>query len=218
MNILKRNYLLLLLFAFSLTLYSCGGGSEEAQTAREEAEAAADDAQAAAQTAEQAAQEAVKKMQKQMSGDGEAKEVIDFRKLKELLPGSVAGMDRTSHTGEKVGAMGFKMSTAEATYESGDGKLEVAIIDFAGVGMAMMSLASWSTMEVDRETDTGYERTTVIDGYKAFEEYDSNRKKGQISIITGDRFIVTIEGRNIEENAMREALDAIDIDALVGME
>jgi hypothetical protein len=214
MNILRRDYLLLLMLSF--TLYSCGGGSGDEQAAQQEAENTM--TETATRTAEQTAQEAMKEVQKQMNGDGEAKEVIDFRKLKELLPASVAGMERTSHTGEKVGAMGFKMSTAEAKYESGDSRLEVNIIDFAGVGMAMMSLASWSSMEVDRETDTGYERTTVIDGYKAFEEYDRERKDGQISIITGERFIVTIEGKNVEERAMRDALDAIDIDALVSME
>lgn len=153
-----------------------------------------------------------------MSGDGEAKEIIDFRTLKAQLPDELNGMERTSHTGEKVGAMGFNMSMAKAEYRSDKGEIEVSLIDFAGLGMAKMSLASWTTIEVDRETDTGYERTTTIDGYKAFEEYDRIAKKGEISIIAGGRYIVNIEGKNVEEGAMREALDALDLKAIMSLQ
>lgn len=214
---ITQKQLTLLLFVLALGLYACGSEQpqEEAQEAAEQVSA---EGETANQTAEEAAQAAVEEMQKQMSGDGEAKEVIDFRKLKAELPAELNGMERVSHTGEKVGAMGFKMSTAKARYEDGESQLEVTLIDYAGLGMAKMSLASWTTIEVDRETETGYERTTTIDGYKAFEEYDRERKEGKVSILTGGRYIVNVEGQNVEEGAMRAVLDELDLEAIMSLE
>jgi len=37
-------------------------------------------------------------------------EVVDFRVLKDALPENLAGLDRTSHTGQKTAFMSFKMS------------------------------------------------------------------------------------------------------------
>jgi len=214
---ITQKQLTLLLFVLTLGLYACGSEQPQEQ-AQEAAEQASTEAEKATQTAEEAAQAAVEEMQKQMSGDGEAKEVIDFRKLKAELPAELSGMERVSHTGEKVGAMGFKMSMAEAKYQEGESQLEVTLIDYAGLGIAKMSLASWTTIEVDRETETGYERTTTIDGYKAFEEYDRERKEGKVSILAGGRYIVNIEGKGIEEDAMRAALDELDLGAIMSIE
>lgn len=214
---ITQKQLTLLLFVLALGLYACGSEQpqEEAQEAAEQASTAAEKAN---QTAEEAAQAAAEEMQKQMSGDGEAKEVIDFRKLKAELPAELNGMERVSHTGEKVGAMGFKMSMAEAKYQEGKSQIEVTLIDYAGLGVAKMSLASWTTIEIDRETETGYERTTTIDGYNAFEEYDSQRKEGKVSIIAGGRYIVNVEGQNVEDGAMRAALEELDLDAIMSLE
>lgn len=217
---------LLLLFAAAFFLTACGSGASDSSAASNEAEA--DEAAASEESSGEGAagiaqaqsemKKAMEEMQKQMGGDGEAKEPVNFRTLKELLPASINGMDRTSHTGEKAGAMGFKMSTAEAKYEADDRRLELKIIDFAGTGMALMGMAAWASMEVDRETDDGYERTTTIKGHKAFEEYDSKQKRGQVSVIVKDRFIVTAEGRNVTDKELRNALDAVGIDGLSGLQ
>jgi len=210
---ITQKQVFLFLFIASLSLYACGG-NDEAASEQETTE----QTEETNQSPQEAAQKAVEEMQKQMSGDGEAKEVIDFRKLKAELPAELSGMERVSHTGEKVGAMGFKMSMAEAKYQEGESQLEVTLIDYAGLGIAKMSLASWTTIEVDRETETGYERTTTIDGYKAFEEYDRERKEGKVSILAGGRYIVNIEGKGIEEDAMRAALDELDLGAIMSIE
>lgn len=97
------------------TLSSCGGNdtsSAEAERSESSSTSESTSSDDPAATLEEAMSDAMK----QLGGDGETKEVVDFRKLKALLPESIAGIDRTSHTGEKVGAMGFKMSTAQAEY------------------------------------------------------------------------------------------------------
>lgn len=206
-----------LIFLAAGLLTSCGG-SENTSATTESTETSSSSEGTSSDDPAATMEKAMSDAMKQLGGDGETKEVVDFRELKALLPERIAGMDRTSHTGEKVGAMGFKMSTAQAEYENGDQSLDVSVVDFAGVSMILASTAAWASVEIDKETESGYERTTTIDGYKAFEEYDSKRKAGQISIIAEDRYIITIEGRNIEEGALREALDAVSSDKLKGLE
>ena len=97
-------------------------------------------------------------------------------------------------------------------------KIEVNIVDVAGVAAAMMGMASWATVEIDRESDDGYERTTKIGGNKAFEKYDANQKTGELNLIVDERFIIAIKGRNIEEKDLRKALDKISVKKLSRLE
>lgn len=155
-----------------------------------------------------------------MAKDLENREVVDpvdFRKLKELLPEDAAGLPLKESSGEKNGAMGFTISTAEARYASEDGQssMDITLTDAAGIsGFAMMGLAAWSLAEVDKETSNGYEKTLSIDGHKAFEKYDNANKSGEISVIVGERFIVKVEGDQVDMAQIKKALKDIDLDAL----
>jgi type II secretory pathway pseudopilin PulG len=152
------------MLAFALN--SCGGNEKE-QKEEEPANAL--------EAIQQMAKEAEEMQNK------EPVEPIDFRKLKELLPATAAGLSRTEATGKKNGAMGFSFSQAEGKYGEGDSSIEIQILDTGGIGgMGMMGLAAWSIAEVDKETATGYEKTTKIDGNKAYEKYDNDQKDGEI--------------------------------------
>lgn len=146
--------------------------------------------------------------------NGEKIEVVDFRELKEQLPSDVAGLRRTDSSGQKTGALGFKISTAEGKYQEGNQKVEINIVDIGGVGMLANSMASWSSLEMDKESDSGYERTTMIDGHKAYIKWNSRTQKSQISVIVNERIIVNIEGRNVTMDDLEEALEDIDLDDL----
>lgn len=146
--------------------------------------------------------------------NGEKVEVVNFRSLKELLPNRVGGIKRTDSSGQKTGALGFKISTAEGKYKDGNQSININIVDAGGIGMLVKSMADWSTIEIDKESDNGYERTTTIDGHKAFVKWDERNQKGQISVIVKERMIVNIEGRNVSMDDLEEALDDIDLDDL----
>jgi len=146
--------------------------------------------------------------------DGKEIEVVDFRELKKLMPDRISGMKQTSSTGEKTGMLGFKFATAQAEYEDGDQSLDMSITDVAGIGILTASMAAWTNMDMDRETENGYERTTKIDGHPAFEKWDGDRKRGELSVFVDDRFIITIEGQNIAEKDLRKALDGINLNRL----
>ena len=136
-------------------------------------------------------------------------ELTDFRAMKALLPSSVAGLKRSSIEGQKSGIGKLKAATAEAVYRDGAEKIEISIVDAGGMGMMMSTMAGWANVEVDNESDHGYERTTKIDGYKAFESYDSDSKEGSVAVIVEDRIIVAISGENVSEKQIRKALNEV---------
>lgn len=146
---------------------------------------------------------------------GKEVEATDFRKLKELLPERLEGMNRINIEGEKTGMAGLKYSVAKAEYEKGDTRVDISIVDGAGFAGIINGFAAWSLVEVDRETESGYERTTEIDGYKAFEKYDSDSKDGQLSVIMEDRFIINIEAHDLnKEGLLRDIFKELDLKKL----
>ncbi|MPR33207.1 hypothetical protein [Salmonirosea aquatica] len=199
---MKRNLLVGGLLV--LALWGCGGKEEE-----QEKEEPKNAMEAIQQMADKA-----KEMQEKGPVDP-----VDFRSLKELLPSEAAGLDRTEATGEKNGAMGFSISQAQGKYEKDDSRIEVDIVDTGGVGgMAMMGMAAWAMAEVDKETASGYEKTTRINGMKAYEKYDNDGKDGEINVIVADRFVVNVKGRNVTMDQIKDTLDDLDLDKLAKLE
>ncbi|MBX2842090.1 MAG: hypothetical protein KTR26_09975 [Flammeovirgaceae bacterium] len=212
--------LLFTLLIFSAIMWACSGekandGNENEGNYTEENEAFD------SEDPTKAMENAVKGMENAFEESGISKvEPVNFRKLKELLPEEVAGIDRTNAEGEKAGAMGMKISKAEGGYDDGDKKINISITDMgfmASGELGAMMTAGWLMADIDRESDTEMERTTKIKGYKGYEEYKFDKKSGKVSLFVGDRFIVEIDGRNIELDDLRETVDEIDLDELESM-
>ena len=125
--------------------------------------------QAARQMGEAARQGDVRQVGEAMKQMGEAiagsvkVEPVDFRKLKELLPESIAGLKRVGSEGSRTNVMGVASSSAEATYEDGKGGRIVLEMKDVGTlaGVTAMAFA-WLNVEIDKEGDSGYERTTTV--------------------------------------------------------
>jgi hypothetical protein len=146
------------------------------------------------------------------------REAVDFRELKALLPEAAAGLARTSHEGQKQTMGEITVSSAEATYETedGQGRMTVTITDVpAGGGIAMMG-ASWMLMEMERESDTGYERTIKYQGMPAYEKFQRNgdRTSAEKQVAVDGRYLIKIEGRNVEMEAVETLLNQISLDTL----
>ena len=145
-------------------------------------------------------------------------ETVNFRTLKELLPADADGLPRKEATGEKNGAMGFTISTAEGKYANEDGSeaIELTILDGGGSPM-MMGLAAWSMMEVDKETAHGYEKTTKMGDNKAYEKYDSEEKNGEMNVLINKRFVVTAKGHGVSMDKLKASLEDIDLSKLADL-
>lgn len=192
-----------LIVALGLMLLACGKKEEEKQ---QEPETAADAFQQFADKA--------KDMQ-----SGKKVDPVDFRKLKELLPEEISGFKRTEASGEKNGALGFTISTADARYKGDtDASIHLEILDTGGIaGIATMAMAAWTMADIDKETDNGYEKTTSLEGYKAFEKYDTQNKSGEINLLVADRYVVNVNGNNVTIEQMKSFLGDLDLKKLSGL-
>lgn len=215
-----------ILAAAALVLGACGDDSpaDRMNDARESMDGAREAAGALGGMAE-AAEDMARDAE-----EGVTVEPVDFRELRELLPEEVAGLPRTESEGQTTGAMGATVSNATGTYqEEPDGgagylrTIEVSITDLGAMrGMAMMGLAPWMSMQIDRESDDSYERTTEYDGHPAHEEFsglgeDREQMEGEIQVLVAERFLVGIEGRDVEEERVKVALEQVDLSALADM-
>ncbi|MBI4605198.1 MAG: hypothetical protein HY721_24805 [Planctomycetes bacterium] len=144
-------------------------------------------------------------------------ELADHRQLKGLLPESLPGLKRASVKSEKTGALGFSVSLAEAEYEGqedADGnakRIEARLTDTAGVGGLMGATAAWTLAEIDRESDEGYEKSTTLNGRRAFEKYQKEGKHGELQVIVADRFLVEVSGDQVTMEELKAALGKIDL-------
>lgn len=149
---------------------------------------------------------------------GKVIEAVPAATLKALLPAELAGMTLSDASAERTQMMGMDMSNADGQYSATDGSganVRIKLTDTGNMsGQMKMGLASWAMMQYSRETDTGYEKTTTINGCKGMEKYDTQNKEGSIQILVADRFIVEVQGYNTTMEAIKKAVDQIDLKKL----
>lgn len=148
-----------------------------------------------------------------MSG-GKDVQPVDFRKLKDMLPETLAGMKRTEASGQSGEAMGMKGSSASASYSDGaNATMHVDIADMGSLS-GLASLAAKFDPNMEKETDAGYERTSKVNGNIVHERYDRSAKSGEISVIVANRFAVTVQGSGVEPAALSGAIKDLNVSKL----
>lgn len=164
------------------------------------------------------AQEAMNALGALFGGGGSTNATVHFRQLKELLPAEFKGTKRSASESGKNAAFGMNISYAQADYTVGDGQITVKISDISAMGQFMkMAQFAWTQSEIERETDTGYERSTHIDGFAAQEKYESDTKSGQIQVMVDDRFMVEVNGNGVEMDDMKALIDAVGLKRLAAL-
>lgn len=190
---------------------ACGKSEEQkqAEKAAEELKKAAEAMGKAASDAGNAATaagvgEAAKAMQGMAaalagggSPDGKPVDPVAFQTLQTHLP-KVSGWEMGEPEGERM-TMPVPFSQVEARYTKGDSRIEVKIVD---TGFAQMLIMPWSMMLASgysRESSSGYEKATTVGGNPAIEKWNKNSKNAEVDVLVGKRFMVTIEGRDVED-------------------
>ncbi len=221
----KTNYFLkaFSLAFISLLLFNCGGGSDQNESEENESNEEKEEGISININDENvnvsSLKDALENMEKTLSesADEEKVEVVDFRKLKDMLPETLIGLKRVSHSGEKGGAFGFKVSKADAKYENDEQQLEIEITDTGGFGLAKMGLAAFNAVEIDKESDHGYEKTYNEEGIKYYEEYDNRYKSGSLKAFINERFLVNMEGDGIEMKDFKSAIKKLNLKQLLNI-
>jgi hypothetical protein len=149
---------------------------------------------------------------------------IDFRKLKEILPAELNGLKRTEASGEKNAFGGFSVSTAKGEYKKAkdqdddkEPSVSVEILDYGGVDMAKGLAAAWTMAEIDKDSDTGYEKTVKIKGNPALETWEKEAKHGHVQVLVGSRFILNVDTRNIPSEQVVKVVESMPLDKLAAL-
>jgi len=155
----------------------------------------------------------------QAASGGKTVEPVDFRQLKELLPESVDGMQRAEVSGEKSAALGMTISKAGARYAGADRRvIDVTISDIGNAsGLASLALYAWANNEIDKESPTGYEKTTTFRGYKSYEKYNRGDHSGEMGVLIEKRFVVEAKGGGISIEDLKGMLNKLDLSKLANM-
>lgn len=217
---------------------ACGKSEAErqAEQAAAEAQEAAD---AAAKAAEQAGSEMAKGVEEMAKGaegfakamesmagalagaataanDGKAVNPVSFRDLQTVLP-SMSGWTMTKPRGERMTSP-VAFSQTEASYTNGDQRVDVKIVDS---GYHQMLLAPWAMFLAagyERETESGHEKSLKIGEHPGFEKWNADNHNGELNVVVGKRFLVSIDGRKIEDtNVLHDFVSRLDTSKLAGL-
>lgn len=208
---------------------ACGKSDAEKQAEQAAAEAAKA-AEAASKAVESASKAAGQDMAKGMEdfakamaglagaagGDGKLVEPVAFQTLQTTLP-EVSGWEMEKPTGERMTSP-VPFAEAASSYANGDARVEVKVVDS---GFAPLLIAPWSMMLASgysRETSEGYEKAVTVKGQPAFEKWNSERKDGELNILVEKRFLVTIDGNDIDSTkTLHDFVSKMDFGKLAGL-
>ena len=212
----------------AIVVATAGCGQSEQQKQVEQAtQQAAQATQQAAKTAEQGATQAAKGIEQMAKGleamaSSAAANInantkpVSFRELMTFFP-DVDGWEKEKPTGESMNAP-FAFSKAEVRYKKGDARLEIKLVDS---GFSQLFLAPYSAFlqaGYEKETSRGYEKSTTVNGQPGWEKWDTEGKDGELNALVGKRFLMTIEGRNVDDvkflHAIASKLDMGKLGAL----
>jgi hypothetical protein len=113
--------------------------------------------------------------------------------------------------------MGMNISKANADYGDAENNvsLDINITDLGNIsGLSGLAAYGWYMVDIDKETETGYEKTFTYKGNKGFEKYDNEGKYGEVSILVAKRFVVEVNGNQVTMDQIKAAVDMIDIGKL----
>lgn len=221
--------LLTMILAAVVLTAACGQSETEkqaeaiAKAAEETAKAAEKVADATAKQGEQASNEMAKAMQDMAAAfsggktaDGKKIEPIAFQTLQTHLP-KVSGWEMSEPEGQRM-TMPVPFSQVETDYRKGDAQVELTIVD---TGFAQLLIAPWSMMLAagyENETSNGYEKAINIAGNPGIEKWNKRDKSGELNILVGKRYMVTIDGRDLADiKELHQFASAMDLNAIAAL-
>ena len=141
---------------------------------------------------------------------------VSFRDLQTLFP-NLDGWEKAKPTGERMTAP-LAFSQAEVHYKKDDARLQVKIIDSGFNQILFTPFAMFMQAGYEKETQSGYEKSTTVGGQPGWEKWNTEGKDGEVNALVGKRFILTVEGRNIDDiKVLHDIIGKIDLPRLAAM-
>jgi hypothetical protein len=148
-------------------------------------------------------------------GDPNAKPVepLSIDTLRSALA-ELPGWERSKPTGERMTSP-VNYAEAKVTFRKGDATITQTIVDSALNQILVAPFAMFLAVGYEKQTENGYEKGTKIGEFPGWEKWDSEDKNGELNAIVNKRFIVQLEGRDIENiKVLHAAMDATNLKRL----
>lgn len=139
-------------------------------------------------------------------------EPISFRELIDSFPQAPEGWQALEPEGETNSFGSYSISQASRAYTRGNKTMEVSIFDWA-FNSALYTPFILST-EFSQESTAGYNKGIKIDDMPGREEYSYISKEGSLNLLVDNRFLVRIDGNNIEDSELRKWWQLMDYQSL----
>ena len=173
------------------------------------AEQASKEMDAAQKSGDKDAQNAAMgKMMGAVTGTDGSVEALAPDQIKAFLPDSLGSLKRTSTSAQRNNAMGMQVSDATAEYASDNGQHITLEITDTGGAKGFMAMAAAMAPQEEKETDHGYEKTYTADGNMIHEEWNTQSKSGEYSVVLGKRFTVKASGTADSIDQLKQARSA----------
>jgi hypothetical protein len=148
-----------------------------------------------------------------MSG-GKGVEPLQLDQIKPFVPETFAGLPRTNTRSERAGVAGMMTAKAQGVYADTSGKhVELEVVDTGGMA-GLMGLAAWAGLSGERETDDRIERTRREGNRVVHEEISKSGGNNKYALVLNDRFVVSAHGTGVDINALKSAVNGLEIGKL----
>ncbi|MBE9047777.1 hypothetical protein IQ255_25840 [Pleurocapsales cyanobacterium LEGE 10410] len=142
----------------------------------------------------------------------ESVEPISFQEFMKYLPDPPPGWDAQEPKGNTTSFGDYRVSQVKQTYINDNKKITISIFDWAF--NSALYTPFLLTTEFSQESTEGYNRGIKIGDIPGREEYTYAEQDGSLNLLVNSRFLVQIEGSNIENAELRDWWELIDEGAL----
>lgn len=165
---------------------------------------------------EKRAEEASRPAGQTASGSQQVAEPVALQDLLQILP-QLEGWERMKPEGERMTSP-VPRTDATANYVRPDASMDIEIVDSAFHPQLLAPTVVLTAPGYSKESTSGYEKSTTVNGHPGWERWDSEINAGELHALVGKRFLVSIEGDNIESvQVLKDIATKIDFNRLASL-
>jgi hypothetical protein len=128
---------------------------------------------------------------------------VDFKELRAILP-DVPGWEKNHPEAERMTAP-VSFSYASTKYKKGNFEVTEKITDSGFNQLLVAPISMLLAAGYAKHSTEGFEKSTTMAGYPAFEKWDKSDKSGQLTVFVNQRFLVELEGSGMSDNKELQA-------------
>jgi hypothetical protein len=140
-------------------------------------------------------------------------EPVNTAKLLAFLPAAPAGFTADKADGQSVTTDGPKYTVAGVDFRKGDGEVIVTLVDAARIKEKYRPILRWVGVDAD-ETADDYTKGINLDGNPGWQGYDRKGRFGNMHVMIGKRYLLTIHLMRVDADVMHAVYKSIDVKGL----